>query len=304
MKLFHCIVVMGAALGCGDSADTTESTSQHGGNDGGTPESGTTTDAGADSTRCNVPMLEVYSCGYRGACPGTATAPHGPNDCELPQQFDCHQGACTCNTSSPLVPTDCAATQDFHCDDWSAPCGCQCVANSPFPTDAGGAGCLVAVTRTILRWAANASSSFFRGATLKLSNSQRTTKHRAALDEHARAHRARVAEESRGRAFGRGRGGPRGLCAFAQWRDPRGDVARRPSSARRSSALAHLPCSRDALPGQRRPPPKARKIDEPISETPPPMCAGCSASSCTRASTKPWPTVCLKQGLQEARSRR
>ena len=55
MAFFHCIVVMGAALGCGDSADTTESTSQHGGNDGGTPESGTTTDAGADGTRCNAP---------------------------------------------------------------------------------------------------------------------------------------------------------------------------------------------------------------------------------------------------------
>src|SRR4051794_22857723 len=111
MKLFHCIVVMGAALGCGDSADTTESTSQHGGNgDGGAPESGTPTDAGADGNHCNVPgILDVYGCGYRGACRGTATAPHGPNDCDLPQQFDCRHGACTCTTSSPLVPTDCAA---------------------------------------------------------------------------------------------------------------------------------------------------------------------------------------------------
>jgi len=136
LKLFHCIVVMGAALGCGSHESVGTSSP-------GSPEDSGATDSAAakvdvveagDSCASGNGQFVVYGCGYTGACPGTQSAPHGPADCDKPQQLDCTGlGPCTCNSSSPLVPTDCAKTEQFDCAEWTAPCGCHCNLDAPLP---------------------------------------------------------------------------------------------------------------------------------------------------------------------------
>ncbi len=136
MKLFHCIVVMGAAIGagCGGGAGVGGTNRPEGGSDAGMPDAF----SGAGDAACVQDTgvgfgVTPGSCSYSGACRGTAAAPLGPQDCAHPQQLECNPGSptCDCNASAPLVPTDCAATGQFFCDDWSQPCGCHCQASAP-----------------------------------------------------------------------------------------------------------------------------------------------------------------------------
>ena len=138
MKLFHCIVVMGAAMGAGCGAR--EASSFPGPEDGG-PDASPDAPSPADACPDAGSFAPGPGCQYVGVCPaGTPLAPLGPFDCAHPQQLQCSFGAspCVCNAGAPLAPTDCATTAEFQCDDWALPCGCDAGA----PTDAGPVACL------------------------------------------------------------------------------------------------------------------------------------------------------------------
>lgn len=131
MKLFHCIVVMGAAMGAGcGGGEKAVAPDRDGGGPDVSPEAGSSpdgacTEAGGFAT--------APGCFYTGVCSGTPAAPLGPLDCAHPQQLQCDilGSPCTCDNGAPLVPTDCAATAQFECVDWTLPCGCRCVPMAP-----------------------------------------------------------------------------------------------------------------------------------------------------------------------------
>jgi hypothetical protein len=155
MKLFHCIVVMGAAMGagCGGKEEVAGPVSGDAGTDatsgsssGSAGSSGSTSEAGGlmfpQDAGCDSPPSfgSGPGCQYNGVCgAGTPQAPLGPHDCAHPQQLECNFGMpCTCNTAAPLVPSDCPSTSEFHCDDWLRPCGCRCSPNAvPGPSACG-----------------------------------------------------------------------------------------------------------------------------------------------------------------------
>lgn len=148
LKLFHSVVVMGAALtACGGQSvePTVLSDPPSGGGSGGPSGVGGTGAAGGVSggsavgagagSGGTVIVIEppVPLCERPGG--GSAEAPLGPADCAHPQEFTC-AGSCVCSTAAPLEPADCANTVEFHCLDWSLPCGCSCIAGSPTSDDA------------------------------------------------------------------------------------------------------------------------------------------------------------------------
>jgi hypothetical protein len=145
-KLFHSVVVLGAALGsaCGQAASL-ESGAQggQGGQGGSTTGTGGQASAGAGPTLTlggSPPVITPgpRSCDYAGGERGTAEAPLGPADCPVPEQFSCKPGAsgltqCLCDPTAPIVPTDCASATQFNCfpfDPAKRAC-CQCDASAP-----------------------------------------------------------------------------------------------------------------------------------------------------------------------------
>lgn len=144
-KLFHSVVVLGAALGsaaCGEAANSEP------GAQGGQPSS--SSGAGGQASGGLGPILgsggatlvigimsPPRSCDYAGSERGTAEAPLGPADCPVPEQFSCKSVTsrveCSCDTSAPIVPTDCPSTTQFDCfpfDPAKRAC-CRCEASAP-----------------------------------------------------------------------------------------------------------------------------------------------------------------------------
>jgi hypothetical protein len=123
VKLFHCIVVMGAAMGSGCGPATLGPENREGpGTDGGTGLSAAPFDLDA---ACSSASLTI-GFGCSSSCRGTPDAPSAPRDCPFPQQLECDGAACACDPTAPLGASDCAETGQFTCDDWSALCGCRC----------------------------------------------------------------------------------------------------------------------------------------------------------------------------------
>jgi hypothetical protein len=129
MKLFHCIVVMGAAMGagCGGGEKAVVPDRDAG---GPSPDAGSSPDAACAEAGA---LATAPGCFYSGGCSGTPAAPLGPLDCAHPQQLQCDivGSPCTCDNGAPLAPTDCAATAQFQCVDWTLPCDCRCVPSAP-----------------------------------------------------------------------------------------------------------------------------------------------------------------------------
>ena len=144
-KLFHSVVVLGAALGsgCGQAA------SFEPGAQGG--QAGSTGGAAGQASGGSGPVLGIggstqtigttsgpRSCDYAGSERGTAEAPLGPADCPVPEQFSCKAGSsgfteCSCDPGAPIVPTDCASTTQFDCFPFAPEkrACCHCDASAP-----------------------------------------------------------------------------------------------------------------------------------------------------------------------------
>lgn len=108
MKLFHGIVVVGAAIGCGaDAAMGDSPVAENPAVDHGSPE----------RTDATVPP------------PATLTAA----DCDSPQQFRCtlqHVHVdCYCEAEAPLSAEACPTYGRFVCESYDPPTGCQCDTN-------------------------------------------------------------------------------------------------------------------------------------------------------------------------------
>lgn len=123
MKLFHCVVVMGAAMGggCGGAEQT---------GNGRSKESGDASDATALLSPQQDASLAFFNCTAFSACVSTCLgppeAPHSAQDCPQPQQFQCDGAACGCDPSAPRSPTDCPQTAQFVCSSFAPPCSCRC----------------------------------------------------------------------------------------------------------------------------------------------------------------------------------
>jgi hypothetical protein len=151
-KLFHGVVVMGAALGAGcgmskpdepsstagSSGDGGTSALAGGGGAAGSAQSGS--GGGAAVGTGGTDVINICNDGSVGCTQpggGTPMNPLGPSDCAMPQQFiPAYQcgGANTasrCDTTAPLTPSDCAHTYQFVCADWSSNCGCRCDSTAP-----------------------------------------------------------------------------------------------------------------------------------------------------------------------------
>jgi hypothetical protein len=162
MKLFHCIVVMGAAVGAGCGGEAASVAADPADGSAGGPASdraagrapdgasqlgadgGCSPDVGTESNGFNLTVQ--VGCGYDDPCSGAPDDPLGPAQCTHPQQLQCANAGpyrivstphgCTCDTTAPLVPTDCPETTQFHCVDWTSPCGCWCDSSAPASSDA------------------------------------------------------------------------------------------------------------------------------------------------------------------------
>jgi len=105
-RLFHGIVVAGAAIGCGAYAANRDSpvATDNPAMDQGSPER---TDAGMPS-------------------PAMLTAA----DCDSPQQFRCTAQYvpvdCYCDAEAPLSTDACPSYGRFECESYDPPTGCQC----------------------------------------------------------------------------------------------------------------------------------------------------------------------------------
>lgn len=162
MKLFHCIVVMGAAIGAGCGGEAAPAPSDPADGSAGGPasersagpgqddasqrasDSGCFPDGGTSSNGFNFTV--PAGCGYGDPCAGTPDDPLSPAQCAHPQQLQCSNAGpytsvstthgCTCDRTAPLAPTDCPETTQFHCVDWTSPCGCWCDPGAPASADA------------------------------------------------------------------------------------------------------------------------------------------------------------------------
>jgi hypothetical protein len=133
MKLFHCVVVMGAALssGCGGSEAQESSTTTRSGLGDAASEADPGANGDAADAACSLQPFESYGCSYAGSCRGSAASPMSPSDCDQPQQLQCTGTGCRCDTAAPIAPRDCPHTEEFTCQDWSRSCGCSCSASAP-----------------------------------------------------------------------------------------------------------------------------------------------------------------------------
>jgi hypothetical protein len=138
MKLFHCIVVMGAAIGSG--CGSKEEADPPGGSDGSSdgPAILTASEGGCQGDGSEG-FLYVVGCASNDPC-GAPQAPRRPQDCPLPQELECNPvtSSCQCDLAAPLSATDCPLTAQFRCDDWLQPCGCKCVVDAALDPSACG----------------------------------------------------------------------------------------------------------------------------------------------------------------------
>lgn len=119
-RLFHAIVVVGAALGgCGGKTDAPEGSRDAGVGSDRDPRGNDRVDAGADAAVAT--------------CAGPVTA---PEQCASPADFFCefcspNVRRCRCDPTAPDDPTLCEKTQDYHCESYEPMTGCRCVKGSP-----------------------------------------------------------------------------------------------------------------------------------------------------------------------------
>jgi hypothetical protein len=115
-KLFHAIVVMGTAVGCGTDVvvDGVGATSGappapgSGGNASG-GHGGTGGDGGSADSGSGGVLFQP---------------PRGPEDCGGPAQFCCvsyPDVGCFCKDPGPASPSDCRASPDYHCEVYGPP---------------------------------------------------------------------------------------------------------------------------------------------------------------------------------------
>jgi hypothetical protein len=145
-KLFHCVVVMGAAMGsgCGSGhlvdADAGADAAGAGGSSGGAGASsggagGSSSGFGAADCDAGAIVFSNYGCMNMTVCPGTPDAAISPADCQHPEDLRCgvpsSPTGCVCIPGAPHTAADCPDPAQFICDDYAMPCGCQCVANAP-----------------------------------------------------------------------------------------------------------------------------------------------------------------------------
>ncbi|MBK7585130.1 MAG: hypothetical protein IPI67_33690 [Myxococcales bacterium] len=160
-RLFHAIVVMGAALGasaCGgrSESDSSGTDAGNGGSSGvgGVGGVGGALDAGGpDPSDCDLPAqfkCESYFPHVNCQCDTTAIAQ--PSNCEHSSQFVCEWCSCPpggiclcspylaassiltckCDPNKPSGPDACASTAEFFCNQWGPPWSdCYCFKGVP-----------------------------------------------------------------------------------------------------------------------------------------------------------------------------
>jgi hypothetical protein len=149
-RMFHVLVVMGAALGgCGPTPPSDGAT------DGATASSTTGDDPGATTqapgpvttsttdpaTTTSTTSTTSTSTTLDSTGAGSTGVIDDPADCEFPQQLKCAEyfppTDCECDKDAPLVPADCEFTPQFKCDLWylDPPWGCACDLNAPLSPD-------------------------------------------------------------------------------------------------------------------------------------------------------------------------
>lgn len=151
-RLFHSIVVLGAALGAGCSSnvevDSGQSASGAGGAGGGAGgsagEGGAAGGAGGgggqdggvvidDPSDC--PSTAQYHCMYVNdglLCYCDPNAPTGPEACEKTADFHCSEYepdyvSCKCVPGSPATAEGCEDFRFWYCSYYDPPMGCMCV---------------------------------------------------------------------------------------------------------------------------------------------------------------------------------
>ena len=129
-RLFHSLVVLGAAIGagCGASVEATSGDTEGATAGGGGAAAGGGQGGGAASTTGDG--------GFIGTSTGTtSTVIDDPSDCEHPSQFVCGlcpDCGCICDPQAPAAPEDCASTTDFHCQSYTPEyVTCYCYPESP-----------------------------------------------------------------------------------------------------------------------------------------------------------------------------
>lgn len=124
-RLFHSIVVLGAALGGGCSSKVESVDAQGASGSGGDAGSGGA--AGAAG--------EGGAGGSGGAMADAGVVIDDPSDCEFSAQFSCSFGdetVCQCDPNAPKGPEDCEKAPDFHCWEYEPQyVTCKCVPGSP-----------------------------------------------------------------------------------------------------------------------------------------------------------------------------
>jgi hypothetical protein len=154
-RLFHSLVVVGAALGAGGCSSTvdTQNAGAGGGSASGGQDGGATSgaggaggaggaDAGADAGDAGpiddagqCPSATQFFCEWTPdgtVCHCDPTAPAGPEACAHTQDFHCNEytpvyTGCTCRPGSPLTAADCPDPQFFVCAVQDPPIGCDCL---------------------------------------------------------------------------------------------------------------------------------------------------------------------------------
>lgn len=130
-RLFHGVVVVGTALGCGGQAGDRKA-----------PMPSNTSPTPPEPDAAPTPATSTT--------PATSPGALHPDDCESPEQFtcesftaysacanygvDCELAACSCNESRPTRPDDCTHPQQFQCAaalDGGYIVGCECNAMAP-----------------------------------------------------------------------------------------------------------------------------------------------------------------------------
>jgi hypothetical protein len=131
-RLFHSLVVLGAALGAGCGARSQmlpgdpPAGADGGGGAGGSSTATATVGAGGTTA----------SSGAGGFTTTTGTEINDPSDCEHSSQYTCDLGPdggiCKCDPSLPTGPQDCLTTADFHCQGYDPEyVTCYCDPSSP-----------------------------------------------------------------------------------------------------------------------------------------------------------------------------
>jgi hypothetical protein len=133
-RLFHSLVVLGAAIGagCGGHVETSSGTTEGGTAAGG---GGGSAAAGGQGGGAATTTGDGGFIGTSTGTAGTGTVIDDPSDCEHPSQFECYlcpDCGCECNPDLPAAPEDCGSTTDFHCDMYTPEyVTCHCYPEAP-----------------------------------------------------------------------------------------------------------------------------------------------------------------------------